>query len=234
MSATASQITGLTTVYSGTDQRKSKAPRHWPLWGEFTGDRWIPRIKASNAENVSIWWRHYEIPQCTSPISHNTPFRKEMCIFMSWMVHCGMRDRCITGFVNLVYCSIALTCISKIHTIWKSTNISFCDVTQILWRNADHQQAISTIVYSERNDTILKKCTIQINRYIIRNVNDMKIYQLDTTINRSVSFALLKITNARSCSTADSNFYDELLLLRKWQYQIQWDRLVVLWRHMVT
>ena len=23
-----------------------KAPRHLPLWGEFTGDRWIPRIKA--------------------------------------------------------------------------------------------------------------------------------------------------------------------------------------------
>ena len=21
------------------------APRHWPLWGEFTGDRWIPRTK---------------------------------------------------------------------------------------------------------------------------------------------------------------------------------------------
>ena len=20
-----------------------RAPRHWPLWGEFTGDRWIPR-----------------------------------------------------------------------------------------------------------------------------------------------------------------------------------------------
>ena len=20
-----------------------KAPRHWPLWGEFTGERWIPR-----------------------------------------------------------------------------------------------------------------------------------------------------------------------------------------------
>ena len=36
----ASQITSLTivysTVYSGTD------PRHWPLCGEFTGDRWIP------------------------------------------------------------------------------------------------------------------------------------------------------------------------------------------------
>ena len=27
-----------------------KAPRHWPLWGEFTGHRWIPHTKASNAE----------------------------------------------------------------------------------------------------------------------------------------------------------------------------------------
>ena len=32
-----------------------KATRHWPLCGDFTGDRWIPRTKASNAENVSIW-----------------------------------------------------------------------------------------------------------------------------------------------------------------------------------
>ena len=43
----ASQITDLTiiylTVYSGADPRNIKAPRHWPLCGEFTGDRWIPR-----------------------------------------------------------------------------------------------------------------------------------------------------------------------------------------------
>ena len=42
MGAKASQITSLTivysTVYSEADQRK-----HWPLCGEFTGDRWIPR-----------------------------------------------------------------------------------------------------------------------------------------------------------------------------------------------
>ena len=38
-----------------------KAPRHWTLWGEFTDDRWIPRTKDSDAENVSIWWRHHEI-----------------------------------------------------------------------------------------------------------------------------------------------------------------------------
>ena len=40
-----------------------KAPRHWPLWGEFTGTGEFPAQKASNAENVSIWWRHREFPQ---------------------------------------------------------------------------------------------------------------------------------------------------------------------------
>ena len=47
MGAIASQITSLTivysTVYSDTDQENIKAPRRWPLCGEFTGDRWIPR-----------------------------------------------------------------------------------------------------------------------------------------------------------------------------------------------
>ena len=37
-----------------------KAPHHWPLWGEFIGDRWIPHTKASNPENVFIQWRHHE------------------------------------------------------------------------------------------------------------------------------------------------------------------------------
>ena len=49
MGAMASQITSLTivypSVYSGAVQRKHQTPRHWPLWGEFTGDRWIPRTK---------------------------------------------------------------------------------------------------------------------------------------------------------------------------------------------
>ena len=47
MGTVASQITSLTivysTVYSGADQRNITTPRHWPLCGEFTGDRWIPR-----------------------------------------------------------------------------------------------------------------------------------------------------------------------------------------------
>ena len=63
MSTMASQITNLTivytSVYSGADQKNIKAPRRWPLWGEFTGDRWIPQTKASNAESICIWWRHH-------------------------------------------------------------------------------------------------------------------------------------------------------------------------------
>ena len=36
-----------------------KAPRHWPLCGEFTGTGELPAQKASYAENVSISWRHH-------------------------------------------------------------------------------------------------------------------------------------------------------------------------------
>ena len=40
MGAIASQITSLTIVYSTVQIKENiKAPRHWPLCGEFTGDR---------------------------------------------------------------------------------------------------------------------------------------------------------------------------------------------------
>ena len=49
MSAMASLITSVSivclSVCSGADQENIKAPRHCPLWGEFTGDRWILRTK---------------------------------------------------------------------------------------------------------------------------------------------------------------------------------------------
>ena len=38
-----------------------KAPRHWPLCGEFTGTGEFPAQRASYAENVSIWWRHHVV-----------------------------------------------------------------------------------------------------------------------------------------------------------------------------
>ena len=49
MSAMASQITGVSmvcsTVCSGVDRRKYKSSVSLVLWGEFTGDRWIPLTK---------------------------------------------------------------------------------------------------------------------------------------------------------------------------------------------
>ena len=64
MGAMASQITSPTisysTVYSGKDKKKTSKFRvtglcegNSPVTGEF------PTQKASNVENVSIWWRHH-------------------------------------------------------------------------------------------------------------------------------------------------------------------------------
>ena len=36
-----------------------KAPRHWPLCGEFTETGEFPAQRTSYAENGSIWWRHH-------------------------------------------------------------------------------------------------------------------------------------------------------------------------------
>ena len=33
----------LNRLFKGQIKENIKAPRHWPLWGDFTGDRWIPR-----------------------------------------------------------------------------------------------------------------------------------------------------------------------------------------------
>ena len=53
MSSMSSQITGVSFVqpYVETQiKENTKAPHHWPLWGESTGDRWSPSQRASYAE----------------------------------------------------------------------------------------------------------------------------------------------------------------------------------------
>ena len=49
MTAMASQITGSRLFAQPCVQAQIKenikAPRHWPLWGESTGDRWLPVTK---------------------------------------------------------------------------------------------------------------------------------------------------------------------------------------------
>ena len=71
MSTMASQINSLTidysTVYSATDKRKHQSPMSLALYGEFTGDRWIPRTNGQFAFDdvimklhiiVSLIWPH--------------------------------------------------------------------------------------------------------------------------------------------------------------------------------
>ena len=62
MTAMASQTTRVSivcsTVCSSADQ--ASKPRVASLYnGKSTGDCWFPSQRASNAENVSIWWRHH-------------------------------------------------------------------------------------------------------------------------------------------------------------------------------
>ena len=59
MSAMASQIIGISIVYStvcsGADQRKHQSPASLAC----VGGREFPAQMASDAEKVYIWWRHH-------------------------------------------------------------------------------------------------------------------------------------------------------------------------------
>ena len=64
MGAISSQITSLTIVFSAiyldTDHKENiKARRHWLCAGNSPEAGEFPAQIASNAENVSIWWRHH-------------------------------------------------------------------------------------------------------------------------------------------------------------------------------
>ena len=63
VSAMPSRITGVSVVCStpfvkAQMKEHIKAPRHWPLRGESRWPLGSPQ-KVSNAQNVSIWWRHH-------------------------------------------------------------------------------------------------------------------------------------------------------------------------------
>ena len=69
----------LNCLFKAQIKENINAPRHWPLWGEFTGDRWIARTKVQwRGKYVSIWWRHQEIFVCseTPRTSHSNSIIK--------------------------------------------------------------------------------------------------------------------------------------------------------------
>ena len=70
-------------------------------------------------------WPNSQIPQCTCCISHNAPCRTEMFTFLFWMVHCGIWNRCIVGFVRLIYCNryFDILCLIFIIAAYVSSSI---------------------------------------------------------------------------------------------------------------
>ena len=87
MGAMASQITNLTivysTVYSRADERKHQSSASLDFVREI--HRWpvnFPYKMASNAENVSIWWRHHGI--CRGTPAQSKRDRERNCLHILW------------------------------------------------------------------------------------------------------------------------------------------------------
>ena len=99
MSATLCQITGASIVQAEIKEN-IKAPHHWPLWGDFTGDRWFPRKKdpwrGKNAENVSIWLRHPD--QLQSYFQLHGPTASHICSSVTRQLSCRDMRKIVTRF----------------------------------------------------------------------------------------------------------------------------------------
>ena len=50
----------ITQLFVQAHIKKTLSSRHWPLWGESTGDRWIPLTKGQERGNCFLSWRHHD------------------------------------------------------------------------------------------------------------------------------------------------------------------------------
>ena len=66
----------------------------------FQRRRDIPRATFPSGLLIVQYHKSHNAP---FPIFHNSPFSTEICTILFWMVYCGVWDRCIEGFVNLVH-----------------------------------------------------------------------------------------------------------------------------------
>ena len=119
MTTMASQITSLTvvysTLYSGADQRKHQSSASLAsACGEFTGSGEFPAQRASNAENVSIWWRlhewlhHYEMydlsRNCWLFVQYSNHILICQVRHKMWLLGVGIQWSLLLTWVNLIKC----------------------------------------------------------------------------------------------------------------------------------
>ena len=67
-------------------KENTKAPRHWSLWGNSPVTGEFPAPGGSNAENVSIWWRHH---LC----------RKHVSVMNTWLNYMGHAYAHVTFYI---------------------------------------------------------------------------------------------------------------------------------------
>ena len=97
MSAMMSQITSLTIVYSTVySRRRSKKTSKLRVTGLWAGNSSVtgesPAQRASNAKNLSIWWRHRVFRQHVQ--SHPLLITRSLssniqCVFIIWSISCS-------------------------------------------------------------------------------------------------------------------------------------------------
>ena len=96
MGAMASQTTSLaivySTVYSDADKKKTSKLRVTGLRvGNSPGTGEFPAQMASNAENVSISWRHHVLGALDSTPTHDAWGRRQKCISVFYWMKSGPR-----------------------------------------------------------------------------------------------------------------------------------------------
>ena len=136
MSQMASQITSLTivypTVYSCADRRKLQSPasltfvRGNHLWPVNSPHKW-----ASNAKNVSIWWRHHEV--CTF-LLHWDP------LWDRGLLHCGI-------------CEMGIKCYYHIHVfINRQSVLNLCFVMfSLMFKHIKYEALVRAWHFSLRS-----------------------------------------------------------------------------------
>ena len=202
MGTMASQITSVTivysTVYSGADQRKHKklrvtslCARNSPVTGEF------PAQMASNAENVSILWRHngYE------SIHH---------MDQTWVVIIKNKHRTAVIFHSMVEVnSVLINCLAEYSPIMQF----ICDNDV----NAGNLHMVLILLYindSEFNVVIhIPLSRKQWNRF------EMNWYELELNMhNRSLNYNVKRTVKIKKAIVVGQQ--SKLKWSKRWQYDV--------------
>ena len=143
MSAMASQITSLmivySTVYSGTDQRKHRSSATLAFM------RGIHRKRASNAENISIWWRHHDIVKYADALLANMVSVDDVFDIASL---CDRYLAIVNGIVpTRIQCDNGIV-FSVLIITWKSGVLVLCRNDSR--RKLDHYTPLSGPLFTKR------------------------------------------------------------------------------------